>query len=343
LWLVVVAVLQTAACFNIVVDEGQSRSESLTVMPVLGDIDLLPGHQASNRESGSFDAPVRVPLAGADLPTDIPGAKFTGALEPLPKYRLTVNGVPATGPTLTLDGGTVEVSLPPEEPDGLYGEGDLVQLTAVPEEGYRFNAWAGGCVRNGQVCTIAFDGNKDLSAEFVPLIESYAFDLVAYPDGGGEVQVQPAPNAPGGGYVDGTLLELEAVESEGFEFTGWDGACAGGEKKCRIVMNTDQSVSARFAHDYYTLTIDRVLVDLAGVSLSQGQMKVFPFAAPPADGFDHSARVLLDADPDPGLVVIEWGGDCSGLDPDVPQCTLVMDGDRFVEITFAEGPAGNVP
>jgi hypothetical protein len=308
----------------------------MTVMPVLGDIKLLPGPQASNQGTDNFDAPELDLAAGVAGPNSIPGPALTVAPEPLPAYRLTVNGVPVIGPTLTLAGGSIEVTLPPEEPSRLYREGARIQITAIPKEGYRFEAWGGDCTRDGGVCSIDFDGNKDLIAGFVARDEFFGLDLVEDPDGGGEVQVEPSPTAPDGRYVDGTQLELRAIDSEGYRFNGWHGACAGDDRECRIVMNADHSVTASFAPNFYTLTINRVLVDGAGVALGHGQIAVFPFGASPKDGIAPSSIVSLTASLDAGYVVVNWGGDCSGLEPDAPECNLVMDRDRFVEITFAE-------
>jgi hypothetical protein len=337
--LIAVAALLNAACFNIVVEETQPHTESMTVMPVLGEVNLLPGSQASNQETDNFDAPELDSVAGVSVPTLNPGAALTVAPEPLPAYQLTVNGVPVIDSTLTLDGGRVEVSLPPEEPSGLYADGFRIQLTAIPGKGYRFDAWEGDCIRDGGVCTITFDrngGNKDLIAGFVPLDEFFKMDLVAEPDGGGEVQVEPSPTAPDGRYANGTHLELKAIDSEGFRFNGWYGACAGNDRECRVVMNADHSVTATFAPDFYALTINRVLVDGAGVSLGHGQIVVFPFSASSDKGFARSAIVSLTPGPDAGYDVVDWGGDCSGLEPDASECILVMDRDRFVEITFAQ-------
>lgn len=334
--LLVVAALLTAACFRIIVEETPPQSESMTVMPVLGDIKLLPGPQASSQATDNLDATKLDSLAGVTGADAIPGPAFTVASEPLPAYRLAVNGVPVIGPTLTLAGGSIEVAPPPEEPSQLYLEGDRIQITAVPKEGYRFGAWEGDCIPDGGVCTIIFDGNKDLIAGFVARDEFFGLDLVEDPDGGGEVRVEPSPTAPDGRYVDGTHLELRAIDSEGYRFNGWHGACTGDDRECRIVMNADHSVTASFAPNFYTLTINRVLVDGAGVALGQGQIAVFPFGASPKDRIATNSTVSLHASLDPGYVVVSWGGDCSGLEPDALECNLVMDRDRFVEITFAE-------
>lgn len=338
-----VAALLTAGCFNIILgepppllEEPLTSNEDMTVIPSRGDFGPPSEPGPSNQETQSGNAVVLDPAADNMVSTGDPGPTVTLPSAPLPTFQLSVNGVPATDPVLALEGGEVEFSLPPREPSGLYRDGDRVDITAIPEEGYEFGAWGGDCSGDGDVCILTIDGNKDLSAGFVPLGGFfYGLDLVVYPVDGGEVQVQPPPIAPEGKYIAGTKLELSAINSDGYEFTGWDGACEGTDQKCRIILNADKSVKASFDREFYTLTIDRVLVDRAGVSVSHGQVSVFPFVYSPKQDFARSAIVSLTVDPNAGFVVVEWGGDCSGLAPDTTECRISMDRDKLVEVKFA--------
>jgi len=336
--------LGTAACFNIILAEPTALQEdppavndAMIVVPVLGDVGPQAEPQSRRQESDNVDAPDLDSAIEILVPPVVPLPTATSTAAPLPAYQLSINGAPVVDSMLALKGGTVEVSAPLRDPPGLFWKGDQVSLNATPEDGYQFYLWGGDCSSVGNVCILAIDGNLDLNVGFVPADGLFfSLDLTVGPDGGGEVQIQPPPNAPDGRYLAGTHLELRALDSEGFGFVGWDGACLGDEQECRIVMDGDMSVSASFEPDFYTLTINRVLLDSAGAAIGNGHIAVFPFVYSPSNGFARSAVVSLTPDPDPGYVLVSWGGDCSGVEPDATGCTLNMDGDKVVEVTFTE-------
>ena len=155
------------------------------------------------------------------------------------------------------------------------------------------------------------------------------------------MRVRPSPNAPDGRYVDGTHIELRAIGAEGFEFTGWDGACVGDDDECRIVINRDISVTANFVVDFYTLTINQVLVGGSSVSVDHGLIVVTPVADAANNAYAAGVIVSLTANPDAGYVLADWGGDCSDLEPDATECTLTMNGDKLVDVAFVEETADN--
>lgn len=343
--LTVIVAMLTAACFTIILEEQEPEVDSKTVAPVRGELNLRPEVQPSDQDVNALVSSEVVSATDIFVATVIPGPTNTGEPEPVPAYGLSVNGVPATDSTLALHNGTVEISSPTDDPAGLYRVGDRIRLTAIPEGGYRFDGWGGDCSSDGlnkNVCVLTIGGNEELSAGFVPQERFFALHLATDPDGAGKVQVQPSPNAPGGRYVDGTHLELKAIDAEAFEFSGWGGECAG-DGECRIVMNGDKSVTASFLADLHTLTINHVLLEGSGMSIEHGVISVSPVVSPGNRGYAAGTLVSLTAIPHLGYILSDWGGDCSGAEPNSTVCTINIDGDQMVEVAFLEEAAGISP
>ncbi|MBI3744470.1 MAG: hypothetical protein HY261_09335 [Chloroflexi bacterium] len=58
-------------------------------------------------------------------------------------YALTINGIPVTGPILPVPGGTISISPTPNGPNGRYGPGTQVTLTAQPFSDGAIITWLG--------------------------------------------------------------------------------------------------------------------------------------------------------------------------------------------------------
>ena len=96
-------------------------------------------------------------LTGTENPTAIfmnADYSITAVFELIPpSYSLTV-GESANG-SITLD-----------PPGGIYEEGTVVTLTAVPDEGWAFGEWSGDASGSANPGTITIDGDKTVSAVF---------------------------------------------------------------------------------------------------------------------------------------------------------------------------------
>lgn len=72
--------------------------------------------------------------------------------------------------------------------------------------------------------------------------------LTTSTSGTGTISVQPAPNAAGGRYTDGTQVTLAATATGSATFTGWtvDGVAAGSANPLILTMDRDHTVVATF-------------------------------------------------------------------------------------------------
>ncbi|MFW5907091.1 MAG: InlB B-repeat-containing protein [Candidatus Natronoplasma sp.] len=131
---------------------------------------------------------------------------------------------------------------------------------------------------------------------------------------GGEV-VQPGEGEFGYEYDE--VVEIEAVpnEEEGYSFIEWTGDTGTIEdftsRSTTIQMVGDHNISARFAKNTYELTID---------STDGGNV------TEPGEGtftWEHGDVVELEAQPDEGHHLDEWGGDNEAIDDETDNKTTI--------------------
>lgn len=145
-----------------------------------------------------------------------------------------------------------------------YPWSSTVSLSAVPDLGYRFVAWAADCSGTGDcaVHTGASGADKTVAAAFVPLARyagSWFLVAVARPAGGvvestdGRLRCGTAgssADACGPALYRWTdVVTLAATPDAGFALAGWTGDCAG-TGACTLDTTTasaDKELSAEFA------------------------------------------------------------------------------------------------
>jgi uncharacterized repeat protein (TIGR02543 family) len=118
-------------------------------------------------------------------------------------------------------------------------------------------------------------------------------------------------------YLNGSAVQLSAAADIGWTFAGWSGDCAGAGA-CNITMDGNKSVTATFAQNAHTLTINKV-----------GNGSVTPDLPAP---YYHGVVVQLSATADTGWTFTGWGGACSGN----LACTVTMNSDQSITATFTQ-------
>jgi len=130
---------------------------------------------------------------------------------------------------------------------GSYASNSTVQLTATANLGYAFSSWSGDITGSVNPTNITMTGNKNISANFVP-VPTYTLTTSA---ANGSVSLSP----PGGIYNSGTVVTVTANASNGYAFTNWSGDLSGTVNPTNITMTGNKSVTANFvAVSTYTLT-----------------------------------------------------------------------------------------
>ena len=116
---------------------------------------------------------------------------------------------------------------------GVFVEGDMVTLTATPDEGYHFVRWSDGNTTNPY--TFVAEADVDLTAEFAPNVYRIVYML------DGEVYKTES-------YAYGSAVTaIAAPVKEGYTFGGWSGVPA-------TMPAGDVTVNGSFAVNTYTLT-----------------------------------------------------------------------------------------
>ena len=125
-------------------------------------------------------------------------------------------------------------------------------------------------------------------------------------------------------YAEGSVVSISAAPAAGWHFSNWSANVADpSSASTTVTMDADKTVTATFAQDQYTLTINIV---------GQGNVTRLPNQAT----YTYGSSVQLTAVPQGGWSFSSWSGDLSGsTNPD----TIVMNGNRTVTATFTHPPA----
>ncbi len=225
-------------------------------------------------------------------------------------YTLTVNVDPE-------DSGTVDI-VPDQDS---YNVGDVISLTATPEDGWEFVNWTGDT--GGLDTTTDAEATLTMPADDVTLTAN--FQMIDYtltvniePAGSGTVDIDPEEDF----YNIGDEISLTATPEAGWEFVNWTGDTGGlddpNAAEATLTMPADNvELTANFQIITYDLTIN---IEPAG----SGTVEVDP----DQDSFNAGDEVSLTAIPEAGWEFVNWTGDVAGLDdPSAAQTTLTMPAD----------------
>ncbi len=137
--------------------------------------------------------------------------------------------------------------------DFLFKHGDVIELEAVPEEGYAFGGWTGDKDTTVQGMDFRLEEDKELTALFK---ESNTLTIKI--DGWGSVKANGVKECEPRDYecdfefVEGSQVELEANPYRGWYFDGWEGV-QGEEKTITVDLEEDMSIDAKFESDTFCI------------------------------------------------------------------------------------------
>jgi hypothetical protein len=209
------------------------------------------------------------------------------------KYSLTISSTP---------GGSVT---DPGEGRFFYGEGEEVDLVAVPNLHYHFVEWAGDPVTDPEsdITTITMNDSYSITANFE--LDPGWYSLTVSSTEGGSVTT-PGETQTGGDpfvYAANTTVPLVAEPDEHYHFNNWTGdvGTVGNvtAAETTVTMNASCVITANFELDpgWYSLTT---------FSTEGGSVTT------PGEGISvHAANTTVDlvAEPYEGYQFLEWTGD----------------------------------
>ena len=212
-----------------------------------------------------------------------------------------------------------------------YPNGTYVTLNANPTTNWTLTAWGGACSGNAPSCTVVMTQNQSVTATFN---QNHA--LVVTPSGSGSVYSSDGYiNCPGTcshTYAYGTQVILHSNPAQGWSLSAWGGACSGNAPTCTVPMTQDQTVTATFTQNSYTLTVSTF--GSGTVTSNDGYINC-PGTC--SHTYLSLTNVTLTATPAQGWSFSGWTGQCTG----VGSCTLTMLGNYSVTGVFVQPGHGS--
>ncbi len=187
-----------------------------------------------------------------------------------------------------------------------------VTLNESPALNWGFAGWGGGCSGTGS-CNVLMTQDQNVSATFLPV-----YTLTVTTNGNGSVTSTDGNiNCPGVcsyNYLSNTKVTLNANPGLGWSLNAWGGACSG-SGSCQVAMTQNQSVTAAFTQNYYTLT-----ASAAGNGTVTSTDGYINCPGTCSHTYLSLTQVTLNASPAQGWSLSGWTGACSG----VGSCNVTM-------------------
>jgi len=200
---------------------------------------------------------------------------------------------------------------------GSFAHGTIVEVKASPDEEWNFIDWTEESTRvsNESEYMFSITYNRHLTANFA--LKTYRLDTSTH----GQGVVTRIPDKQE--YEHGEAVELNAVASEGWEFSKW--VINGNQTdvpSTKITMTEDTSAVAYFSRMQFSLTLN---------AEGMGHVEKEVIFSP--SDYSYETQIKLTAIPNAGWGFKYWGGDLSGSNnPEM----IVIDEDKEVTANFFE-------
>lgn len=170
----------------------------------------------------------------------VQSASAAGALATSPDGTFSTSTAPITY-TITASAGTGGKISPSGKT--VVNRGASLKYTITPNSGYAISNVLVDGTSVGAVSSYTFGNitsNHTISATFTAV--RYTLTITKNGTGTGSVSTYPS----GTSFIPGTLVTLTAIPGYRSTFGGWSGACSGLSTSCRLTMNGNKSVNAKF-------------------------------------------------------------------------------------------------
>lgn len=194
-----------------------------------------------------------------------------------------------------------------------YEDGTVVELTANPDEGYKFVEWKGDITGTDNPAEITIDNPKEVTAVFEK--KDYALTVKTSGEGAVSEQVVQQKSTD---YKYGTVVELTGNSSTGWKFVEWQGAVTGTSNPTQVTVDTAKTVTAVFEKKKYSVNITETGDGTVSKSPDQSE-------------YSYESTVDLTANPSTGWKFAKWKGDATGTNNPI---TITVNQDKSVEAVF---------
>jgi len=196
--------------------------------------------------------------------------------------------------TVDIEGeGTAEAALVSgNQTDDGFEFGSEVEIIAIANNGWHFSAWTGDVSNSENPITIQIDGDVNITA----LFERNEYTLTVTTEGEGTVsETLLEGTVTDNGYLFESEVELEAVPSNGWEFSEWREDVTGTENPSKIIIDQNKSVTAVFERIEYLISTE---VEGEGdITISPDQQVYF-----------YGDQVVFEAIAEETYLFIQWTG-----------------------------------
>ncbi len=194
-----------------------------------------------------------------------------------------------------------------------------VNAYIIEGSGYAFENWTGDFTSTLAYAQIFMDGDKSITANFVPGDWTLTTNKTGHING----RIWPDPGVYS--YLDGQTAYVNAEGGDGAYFNGWSGDANGFTPNVQFTMNANKTLTANFVNSGYSLTLNR-----------QGQGNITGFYNNGPYYFASGATFNLVAQAySMGYRFDHWEGNLpAGANINDPVLPIVMDQDRAITAVF---------
>ena len=192
-----------------------------------------------------------------------------------------------------------------------YEFGNVVNLTAVADDGWIFDSWSGDLVGSNVFESVFIDTDKSVIAHFI--LDQHVIDVTVV--GNGTVSKDPEQVY----YSNGFIVKLTAASEPGWVFYKWEGDLSGNTNPMNVSVIEHMNIKAVFINKFYTLDVIICPVD-------SGEINVDPLGP-----YEEGDVVNITAISNQGVTFEQWNGDKIGSDNPTE---LVMDTNKTIIAIF---------
>lgn len=161
--------------------------------------------------------------------------------------QITIDGNTSLTATFTHNEYVLSLSIDPDgkgsiesDVSGPYEYGQQVELSAIPDPGWKFKGWSGDIISTDNPLTVTINDNLNITAEFEP--DGYALTVMIFPDGYGIVSQSPLKDF----YALGEQVTLTAIPLDEWSFLGWGGDIEASETSIVVTVTGNMTIFAGF-------------------------------------------------------------------------------------------------
>lgn len=207
---------------------------------------------------------------------------------------------------------------------GSYSQGEVVNLTATPDSGYRVRAWA-GTDNDSTTATsnsVVMDSNRTVTVEFEQIpVTTYSLTASVI-NGHGIIEPET------GSYNQGEVVTITATPESDYRVKAWVGTDDDSTTATSntVVMDSDRTVTVEFE------SIPETTYVLSISTEGEGTVDVDPTVSNMV--YTAGTVVTLTAHPEQGWELIQWEGNVDNPGKTITT-TIRMDRDQTVIADFA--------